>query len=82
MKGRMIGLGNIVCSPYTSEGGLLVVTMQSELGLFCETEGKWEGADYVDGSVLLFRVSLLCANAQLWFSRPQLQDEEIAYVKR
>lgn len=77
----MIGLGNIVCSPYTSEGGLLVVTVQSELGLFCETEGKWEGVDYVDGSVLLFRVSLLCANAQLWFSRPQLQDEEIAYVK-
>lgn len=77
----MIGLGNIVCSPYTSEGGLFVVILQSELGLFCKIEGKWEGAGYVDGPVLLYPVSLLCANAQLWFSRRQLQDEEIAYVK-
>lgn len=77
----MVVLGNIVCTQYTSEGGLLVVTTQSELGLFCKIEGKWEGADYVDGPVLLYRVSLLSANAQLWFSRRQLQDEEIAYVK-
>lgn len=77
----MISLGNIVCSPYTSEGGLFVVILQSELGLFCKIEDKWEGADYVDGPVLLYRVSLLSANAQLWFSRWQFQDEEIAYVK-
>lgn len=36
-----------------SGAGLLVITMQSELELFCKIEGNWEGADCIDGSVSL-----------------------------
>lgn len=62
-----------------SGAGLLVITMQSELELFCKREGNWEGADCIDGSGSLYQ-NVLSAHAQFRFSRRQLQDEETAYV--